>query len=142
MRVLKIRPRFGERNFQLIENLVEGRFNDAFRNVMSNYAGLSVYENCFVDKDGREWILASFDNFASIYKLTKEFKEHGWGLKVPFAFDPGGWHYCLSFDQNTPGKILVNRWTDHSPEDQFVIIADSFEDFISGLKEQPENNIS
>jgi hypothetical protein len=58
---------------------------------------------------------------------------------VPFAYDPGGWHFCLSFDADTYGKIIINRWTDHLPEEQFLVIADSFEEFINGL--QTEENI-
>ncbi|MBP9134785.1 MAG: SMI1/KNR4 family protein [Saprospiraceae bacterium] len=135
MRKFRVRPRFGLRNFDIIEKLVEGKFLEDFKDIMTNYSGLSVYENQFIDKFGRDWELSAFDDFTSIFKLTKEFKVNGCGLKVPFAFDPGGWHYCLSFDKDTYGKILVNRWTDHSPEEQFVVIADSFEEFINGLHE-------
>jgi hypothetical protein len=38
------------------------------------------------------------DDFLSMHRLAREFKENGWGLKVPFAHDSGGWHFCLSFD--------------------------------------------
>lgn len=97
----------------------------------------------FADKEvvfpnEKEWELQTFDHIASIIDLTKEFKEKGWGLKVPFAYDPGGWHFCLSFDKETYGQIIINRWTDHSPEEQFVVIADSFEEFINGLKQADE----
>ncbi len=138
MRRFRVRPRFGAKNFEIIESLINGKFTDGFRDIMREYAGLSVYENYFVDRSGRDWELAAFDNFTSIFKLTKEFREGGWGLKVPFAYDPGGWHFCLSFDEDTYGKIIVNRWTDHAPEDQFIVIADCFEDFINGLQERPE----
>ncbi|MBK9580663.1 MAG: SMI1/KNR4 family protein [Saprospiraceae bacterium] len=59
--------------------------------------------------------------------------------KIPFAYDPGGWHFCLSFDEDTFGKVVVNRWSDHLPEDQFIVIADSFEEFINGLTARPNH---
>ncbi len=141
MRKLKIVPKFGDRSFEAIENLVDGKFSENFKEIMQIYGASSVYENYFVDKNDVDWTLGSFDNFTSVYKLTKEFKENGWGLKVPFAYDQGGWHICLSFDFDTYGKIIVNRWTDHSPEDQFVVIAESFEEFINGLKKNPKTEV-
>lgn len=139
MRKLTIVPKFGEKNFEIIEKLVDGKFSDNFKEIMKFYGASAVYENYFVDSNGNDWTLGGFDNFTSIFKLTKEFKENGWGAKVPFAYDLGGWHFCLSFDPETYGKIIVNRWTDHAPEDQFIVIADSFEEFINGLISRDEN---
>ena len=128
----------GEKQFQLIERIVNGVFPAMFKTFMTKYAGLSIEEDCYRGANNKLWIIAAFDDFKSMYDLTKEFKEKGWGLKVPFAYDEGGWHYCLSFDSDTTGKIIVNRWTDHSAENQFVIIADSFEKFVQGLQKRPE----
>ena len=36
------------------------------------------------------------------------------------------------------GKIIVNRWTDYLPEEQFLVISNSFEEFINGLKREDE----
>ena len=52
--------------------------------------------------------------------------------------DPGGWHFCLSIDEKDYGTIIVNRWTDHSEENQFLKIADNFEEFIDGLITEDE----
>ena len=128
----------GNKQFQLIERIIESSFPESFKTFMTKYAGLSVEEDCFLDNNGKTWIIASFDEFKSMYNLTKEFKDKGWGLKVPFAYDQGGWHYCLSFDPQTFEKIIVNRWTDHTTEDQFVVIADDFEGFVNGLERRPE----
>ncbi len=134
MRDLKVVPRMGKKNFQVIENIVEGKFSNNFKEVLKKYAGLNVYENIFIDNKENIWSLGAFDNFTSIYELTKEFLEKYKRKLVPFAFDGGGWHFCLSFDSDTYGKIIINRWTDHLPEEQFLVIADSFEEFINGLK--------
>lgn len=133
MRKFTVVPKFGERSFGVIENIVGGKFAPFFKEIISEYGGKSIYENHYIDKNGIVWVFGAFVDFALIYKLTKQFKENGWGLKVPFAYDQGGWHFCLSFDEETYGKIIVNRWTDHSPEEQFAVIADSFEAFIHGL---------
>jgi len=138
MKELTIAPRAGKRYLQLLESAIGSDLPDSFREIIMKYAGLSVLENTYKDSNNTEWELQTFDHVASMVDLTKEFIEKGWGRKLPFAYDPGGWHYCLSFDEETYGKVLVNRWTDHSPEEQFLIIADSLEDFINGLDERRE----
>lgn len=138
MKEFTVRPRMGERSFKLLEKIVNGTCPDYFKEFMKKYSGLSIIEDCYIDSRGENWIVAAFDNFKSILELTKEFKEKGWGLKIPFAYDQGGWHFCLSFDGDLLGKIIVNRWTDHDESEQFVVIADSFEDFIEGLQKRPE----
>ncbi len=139
MRQFKIRKRIGEKSLDLLNKLVGIDMPLLLKQMLINYAGLSIEEDYFIDKNGKEWVLAAFDDFTSIYKLTKEFQESGWGNKIPFGYDEGGWHFCLSFDKDTFGKIFINRWTDHLPEEQFVVIADSFEEFINGLQERPDH---
>ncbi len=130
---LSIAPRAGKRSFEYLEEMSGFELSENFVKFMTKYAGLSVNERFYNDINNIKWELQSFDNILTSAKLAKEFKENGWGLKLPFAFDPGGWHYCISYEEATSMKILVNRWTDHLPEDQFIVIANSFEDFINGL---------
>ncbi|MDH3650840.1 MAG: SMI1/KNR4 family protein [Saprospiraceae bacterium] len=128
----------GDKSFRLIEYIVDGLLEDDFKAFIKKYAGLSLEEDYFVDSiNQKSWIVAAYDDFTNMYELTKEFKEKGWGLKVPFAYDQGGWHFCLSFDHDTYGKVIVNRWTDHPPQEQFLVIANSFDEFINGLKKRP-----
>ena len=134
MKDLTIAPRAGKRYLVLLEEAIGHPLPKALKDVLLQYAGLSIVENTFIDKESKDWEVQTFDNVASIISLVKEFKEKGWGEKIPFAYDPGGWHFCLSFDPDTNGKIVVNRWTDHTPEEQFVTIADSLEEFIDGLE--------
>ena len=112
---------------------------DQLVHVLGDYSGSSVVEDTFIEYSGKDCKLKTFDTFPFIIDLTKEFRESGWGLKVPFAYDPGGWHFCLSFDEDARGKVFVNRWTDHAPEEQFVVIANSFEEFIEGLGPRRED---
>ena len=97
------------------------------------YGGCSIAENHYLDSTGLEWELSQFTTFDDIYGLVKEFRD-AYKLKLlPFAYDNGGWHFCLNLDKSNYGKIMINRWTDHLPEDQFLIIAENFETFINGL---------
>lgn len=130
---LTIAPRAGKRSFEYLEQMSGFNLSENFVKFMTKYAGLAVVERFYNDSNKYKWELQSFDDILSSAKLSKEFKENGWGLKLPFAFDPGGWHYCISYEEKTYNKILVNRWTDHLPEDQFIVISNSFEDFINGL---------
>ena len=108
MRKLTIAPRVGKRYLNLLEDFLGDKLSDYFKEIMIGYAGLIVLEDSYTDVSKNKWELQSFDNIASILQLSKEFKENGWGLKVPFAYDPGGWHFCLSFDKETYGKIIIN----------------------------------
>lgn len=130
---LSIAPRAGKRSFEYLEEMSGFKLSENFVKFMTKYAGLEVVERFYTDLDNNIWELQSFDDILSSAKLSKEFKENGWGLKLPFAYDPGGWHYCISYEEETYNKVIVNRWTDHLPEDQFKVIANSFEDFINGL---------
>ena len=137
MKELTIAPRAGKRYLKLLENAIGSELPESLKEVILKYAGLTVLEDTYEDENKNLWEVQAFDNVASMVDLTKEFVEKGWGKKLPFAYDPGGWHYCLSFDEDTYGKIIVNRWTDHEEKDQFVVIAESFESFINGLQRPP-----
>ncbi len=121
-----------------IEALIGKKFNMDFRFFMKGNAGFSHRENTFIDFEKTIWTIIVFENFSTIYKLTDEFASNGWGKMIPFASELGGWHFCLCMEEKDHGSIYVNRWTDHLPEGQFLKIADSFEEFINGLKTEEE----
>jgi hypothetical protein len=138
MREFTILPRVQDFELNLIGNLVGNKIPDIVREYIKKYAGLSFEERFFIDKENREWELAQFNRFTDLYGLTEEFMK-GYGRKlIPFAYDPGGWHFCLCMDDEDFGTIYINRWTDHLPEEQFLKIADSFEEFINGLHAEDE----
>jgi SMI1-KNR4 cell-wall len=141
MRQFTVIPPIDEGGFKFIEKIVTGEFSDFFKSILAKYGGLAIYEMYYHDKDNNLWELGAFDNFTSIYELTKEFLEKYQRKLVPFAYDAGGWHFCLCMDEKDYGCIFVNRWTDHLPEEQFLKIADSFEEFINGLKREDEIEI-
>jgi hypothetical protein len=140
LRKLTIRPRIGTGDFKLIQRDFTNAIPENLKAVLREYAGLAVEENTFTDKKSRLWILQSFQNTADLHKLPKEFLDAKWGQWIPFAYDPGGWHFCLSMSDDDYNSVYINRWTDHKPEDQFIKIADSFEEFIDGLRREDEMN--
>ncbi|MEY5048986.1 MAG: hypothetical protein RLZZ175_2345 [Bacteroidota bacterium] len=139
MRVFTVLPKVQDFELDLVEKIIEDRIPKAVRDYIKIYGGNMIKEKYFFDSSGLEWELSHFNLFKDLHGLTQEFLQEYHRKLVPFAYDPGGWHFCLSFDADTYGKIIINRWTDHLPEEQFLVIADSFEEFINGL--QTEENI-
>lgn len=139
MRELTLFPRMGDSNIRHIESIINESLSIEFASFLKQNAGLSHYERIYIDHEQTEWEVKKYLTYVEMFKLTNEFIVEYKRKLLPFAFDLGGWHFCLSFDPDTYGKIIINRWTDHSPEDQFVVIADSFEEFIKGLQRNPDD---
>ncbi len=121
-------------SLESIENIIKEKFPVEFTQFMVLNGGLSHYERIFTDKDKTLWEVQSYLNYSELYNLTKEFFEVYQRKLVPFAYDLGNWHFCLCMDEKDFGCIIVNRWTDYPKEEQFLKIANSFEEFIDGLQ--------
>lgn len=135
MREFKVLPKVQDFELNMIEKIVGNQLPLLVRNYIKKYGGSSIAEKYFKDKRGLEWELSQFNLFKDLHGLTEEFLREYKRKLVPFAYDPGGWHFCLCMDEGQDyGAIFINRWTDHLPEEQFLKIADSFEEFINGLK--------
>jgi SMI1-KNR4 cell-wall len=134
------------RQFTLIDRIQDGEFNSIekelnislpqiIRDYLKKYGGMSIVESSFYTKEKKDFQLGQFLMFDEILNLSKEFLKEYQRKLIPFAYDPGGWHFCLCMDEGKEyGSIIINRWTDHLPKDQFLKIADSFEEFINGLQ--------
>lgn len=138
MRKLTLSPRMGDASIRLVEESIASTFSENFKDFMKENGGLSHFERYFIDKENTQWEVNSYCNFTELYKLTEEFLKSYHRKLVPFAFDAGGWHFCLCIEEKDYGTVIINRWTDYLPEEQFLKIADSFEDFINGLKTEEE----
>ena len=136
MREFKIKSKIQDFELNMLEGIIKNKIPLIVREYIKKYGGTSIYERYFQDKKGLIWELDQFNRFEDLFGLTKEFLEKYERKLLPFAYDPGGWHFCLSFDDSTYGKIIVNRWTDHLPEEQFLVIADNFDEFINSLKQE------
>ena len=137
MRNLTIRPQIQNFEIDMLEKLFQKPIPPGAGPFLQKYAGLSPYERVYIDKNGESWGLSQFNLFKDIYGLGEEFMKVGWGKYLAFAYDDGGWHFCICMDDKDYGAIYINRWTDHLPHEQFLKIADSFEAFIMALQQDP-----
>jgi hypothetical protein len=138
MRHLTLFPRMGKANFQHLESIANNTIPQNFVDFMTQNAGLSHFERYFKSNESI-WEVHKYKSYIEMFELIKEFLQVGWGKMLPFAFDPGGWHFCLCLEQGEKyGGIYVNRWTDHLPDEQFLKIADTFQEFIDGLMTEDE----
>lgn len=136
IRAFNLRPKLGPKNFEVVQKMFTTEVPELYKQYLIQYAGCSIKEDTFTDNAGCKWILASFSNSSDIMNLPKEFKTAGWGDWIVFGYDEGGWHYCINMSTTENyNSVFINRWTDHEPENQFVKIADSFEEFMQGLQE-------
>lgn len=139
MRNLTKKPRIYEGQIRSLERHLKIKFPEQFTKFLLEYADTSILENTFIDNSGLKWIVSNFWNYPNIYGLSIEFQENGLGKKIAFGHDEGGWSFCLSLDDADYNSVYIYRFTDHLPEEAFLKIADSFEEFINGL--QPESEV-
>jgi hypothetical protein len=111
-----------------------GILSSSVKTILENYAGHGVDECIYQDLEKRTWVLNNFLPFSSIYSLGCDILDLYQTKLMPFAIDPGGWHFCLCLEEHDYNAVFIHRWTDHKPEDAFLKIADSFEEFINGLQ--------
>jgi hypothetical protein len=105
-----------------------------FVEFLDEYQGAKVAEYLFTDKKSTGWIMGFIMKIQEALALTAEFTAaNNKNSFVPFASNAGGWHFCICLGENDYGAIYVNRWTDHTPENAFVKIADALEEFVDGL---------
>jgi len=138
MRKLTLNDRFLPHQYNRIENEIGIKIPDIIKCFISEYADLSVKENKFVNNDGKLFEISQFISYRTMYDFIKEFKEEGLGKKLPLAIDNGGWVFCISFDEESMGKILLYQmemeWK--TKNEAFELVANSFEEFINGLQEE------
>jgi len=140
MRLFTVKERIQDAEFLFLENETKLTLPNSFKSFLKVYGGLAITENNFFTKFGAELFqVGQFMMFDEILNLTKELWLIHHRHLIPFAFDPGGWHFCLCMDNGIDsGGIFVNRWTDHLRENQLIKIANSFEEFIEGLTSSQE----
>ncbi|MDJ1470983.1 SMI1/KNR4 family protein [Xanthocytophaga flava] len=138
MKQLTIAPRITKSEIRLLEEELETVFPEYYFEFMKLYSGLGVLENRFQSDNEKIYEISSFCKMRVIYDYSKLFKEQGWGIKIPFAMDNGGWLYCISLDEEDKGIIYLHNvdWTDK--QDAFEKVANSFEEFINGLQSEED----
>lgn len=126
-------------NLNSIELIIGNPLPIDFQEFIKSNGGLSHYERFYIDDKKNCWEVSSYLDYDDLHKLTQEFLQSYNRKLVPFAYDMGGWHFCLCMDDTAEnGKIIVNRWSDYLPTEQFLVIANSFDEFINRLQVDDE----
>jgi cell wall assembly regulator SMI1 len=76
--------------------------------------------------------------YASIETILEGHKYYGIEGFIPFAIDSGGWDYCVSINPETYGQVWIDKF-DSGEDNPMEFVADSFEEFINGLKNEEES---
>ena len=110
---------------------------DDYKKFLNKVNVISVRERIF-RKDNTEFWLDVFYPLNKNYDLSLEFVYNHldvfFGHKyLAFANDAGGWQYVLSLDEKDYGKVYFCRMDEELGEG-FILLADSFEEFINGLE--------
>jgi hypothetical protein len=95
MREFTILPLIQDFELDTLEKVIINPIPPLVREYIKRYVGQVISEKYFKDKNDLTWELSQFNLFTDLYGLTREFMK-GYGRKlIPFAYDPGGWHFCL-----------------------------------------------
>ena len=128
----------GKGNIRTMEELIGSKLPDDFSEFMIDNAGLSHHERFFKGEKEAEWEVNGYTSFKDLYQLTTEIMGSTNKKMIPFAFDAGGWHFCLCMESENFGCIYINRWSDYPENERFIKISNSFNEFIEGLKTEEE----
>jgi hypothetical protein len=129
----------GDKEIKLLQKYIsnESEMPEGFFDFLNKYQGAKLLEFIFVDRNKTTWVLGFIMKFTEMLELTQEyFNENKQNYFIPFASDAGGWHFCLSFQKKDFGSVYIYRWSDYKPEDAYLKIANSFEEFIDGLQSE------
>lgn len=101
------------------------------------YTKQNVYQ-----KSGQKYFLDRFYPFLSEYELSFQavfpnLVDYLGREYLSFANDPGDWQFLISIKDNFNGEIYLCRMDEIIPN-SLIKIADSFEEFINGLKSEDE----
>lgn len=138
MRELKFDKRIQSGEFRLLERTYSIKLPQEFKDFMQIYANSSTIERVFWQNNSQKWTIRSFCMYKTMHEFVGEFLDYKLGIKIPFGFDPGGWIFCLSLDEQDYYSVYIYRFTDHVPEEAFLKIADNFADFIDALVPEEE----
>lgn len=127
-------PRLDESTLESFELKHEIRFPDSLRYFFIHHNGSSFEEYSFKGKHSINTflpLLIDFESFeSSLSFVNEDFDDYRF---IPFAIDPGGWAFCVSIISQEYGKVYLYRF-DSGEDDPFLLIANSFEEFIDGLQ--------
>lgn len=123
----------------MLEDHIQENLPEYFKDFMKVYANTFVYEQNYIDTlNDLKWKIHTFCDFKTMFEFSSFFKMNELGLKIPFAFDEGGWIFSICLDKIDNGAVFIYKTNDFLPEDAFLKISSNFEEFINDLKREEE----
>ena len=137
MRKFTISKRFHKSEYKLLEERIESNLPNELFQVLEIYAGCNVEERIYFDKNAKKWTMASFLSFPQIFKYFENIEEElGFAeldIKLlSFAFEEGGWRFCISTEINYP--VYIFKSSNYTGKDAFEKISPSITEFLNGLE--------
>jgi cell wall assembly regulator SMI1 len=122
-----------------VESTFNIQFPEYFLSFLQKYGGTSTKEVVYSDSFWVNYFLPlNSDISASIVSLLEGYRtnynQNNW---IPFAIDSGGWSFCIALKEDIKGQIWIDKF-DSGDENPFEFVANSFEEFINGLRTEEE----
>jgi SMI1-KNR4 cell-wall len=136
MRVLTKKKQLNDGQIEFLQNILGKEFPNYMIEFLKEYAETAVEESRFTNNKNKAFYISMFCTNRMIYDYIKELQSENFGQFIPFAVDDGGYVFCLSLNEKNFGNVLLYQ-TDNGYESEaeaFVLVADTFEEFINGLE--------
>ena len=136
MRVLTKKKRIDENQIDFLQSILGKEFPKYMIEFLKEYVEAAVVEDRFTNNRNKVFYISMICTYRMIYDYIQEFKSENFGQFIPFAVDDGGYIFCLSLNEKNFGNVLLYQ-TDigyESETEAFVLVADTFEEFINGLE--------
>lgn len=122
-----------------IESNFKIKLPDYFLSFLKQYGGTSTKEIVYTNSFWVNFFLPlKSDITLSIESIflayQSEYNQIEW---LPFAIDSGGWPFCIALKEDIKGQVWVDKF-DSGDENSFEFVANTFEEFINGLKTEEE----
>jgi len=131
-----IRPRMTEAEFEKLEELFEIKIPVYFKEFMKRYAEVSILESFFYREKDLLYDLGMFLNYNTLENILPDYLEDEKVRKLlPFAYPYHAYFICLSFEEDTYGKVVLYDYEDWDYDKSYVeVLFDNFDDFVNSMQ--------
>ncbi len=133
MREFTIAEKISKQELDFLENELGIKLPKDFRDLVRKYSGHRIVENCFPwlwNSKTHPLYISEFLDFTLMYDHSLQIRAERNEVLVPFAIDPSGMYFFLSYQED---HISCIRILAVDLSDNFITVAESLEEFINGL---------